>query len=289
MSVSKPFDTAAKHLFQADPVAWLRFLGLPGSAAPVIAAELTAITGSADCVLRVRNPNYLLHVEFQVSYDPDLGARIHFYNAGPHKQYRLPVISVVILLRKQAERKPRFGRVAYEGLTFDYRVVRLWEHPVAEFLEGPLVLVPFAPAAGVAAMQLPAIYQGIKQRVDSEARTGERGDLWMAARLLMGLKLKPDRINALLKGVPGMKESSVYQEILQEGLAEGRAIGIAEGRAEGIAEGERRMLLRLGRARLGEPNTDTLRELEQITNAERLEELVVRLPEVESWQELLRR
>ena len=35
-----------------------------------------------------------------------------------------------------------------------------------------------------------------------------------------------------------MKESVIYQDILLEGKAEGRAIGIAEGKAVGIAEGK---------------------------------------------------
>ncbi len=34
-----------------------------------------------------------------------------------------------------------------------------------------------------------------------------------------------------------MKESVIYQSILQEGLAEGKAKGIAEGIAEGMAKG----------------------------------------------------
>jgi predicted transposase YdaD len=288
VSVSKPFDAAAKHLFKADPIAWLRFLGLPGRAAHLIAAELTAVSGSADCVLRVKNPDYLLHVEFQVSYDRYLDSRVHYYNAALHRQYHLPVKSVVILLRQQAERKQPFGHVAYDGLSFEYRVVRPWQLPVADFLEGPLVLVPFAPTADVPASRLPEVVQGMKQRLDSEASAGERGDLWMAARLLMGLRGRSERINQLLKGVPGMKESSVYQEILKEGRDEGLEIGREEGRAQGTLQGERRLLLRLGRARLGEPDARTLSALEQITDAERLEDLAVRLAEVETWQELVR-
>ena len=34
-----------------------------------------------------------------------------------------------------------------------------------------------------------------------------------------------------------MKESVIYQEILHEGLAEGKARGLAEGKAKGLAEG----------------------------------------------------
>ena len=39
-----------------------------------------------------------------------------------------------------------------------------------------------------------------------------------------------------------MKESVIYQEILHEGLAEGKARGLAEGKAKGLAEGKARGL-----------------------------------------------
>jgi predicted transposase YdaD len=35
-----------------------------------------------------------------------------------------------------------------------------------------------------------------------------------------------------------MKESVIYQDILHEGLAEGKARGLAEGKARGLAEGK---------------------------------------------------
>jgi len=39
-----------------------------------------------------------------------------------------------------------------------------------------------------------------------------------------------------------MKESVIYQEILHQGLAEGKARGLAEGKAKGLAEGKARGL-----------------------------------------------
>ena len=41
-----------------------------------------------------------------------------------------------------------------------------------------------------------------------------------------------------------MKESVIYQEILHEGLAEGKARGLAEGKAKGLVEGEAKGLVK---------------------------------------------
>ena len=46
--MSKPFDVATKQLVAADPLAWLRFLGLPGESAELIDADLSAVVAEAD-------------------------------------------------------------------------------------------------------------------------------------------------------------------------------------------------------------------------------------------------
>ena len=84
-----------------------------------------------------------------------------------------------------------------------------------------------------------------------------------------------------------MKESSTYQAILVEGRNEGLTEGLTEGRAKGRAEEARRILLRIGRKSLGQPDAATLASIEAIQDVERLEELTERLLEVASWPELL--
>ena len=72
--MSKPFDVATKQLVEADPLAWLRFLGLPGTSAELIDADLATVVAEADRILRVTNPDYLAHVEMQATYKMDMGA-----------------------------------------------------------------------------------------------------------------------------------------------------------------------------------------------------------------------
>ena len=72
-----------------------------------------------------------------------------------------------------------------------------------------------------------------------------------------------------------MKASSAYQAILQEG------------REEGQADGERKMLIIMGSKRFGEPDAQMQAALNNIHSPQRLEQLAIRIFEVEAWQELL--
>jgi hypothetical protein len=67
-----------------------------------------------------------------------------------------------------------------------------------------------------------------------------------------------------------------------------RATGkIDEWMAEGRAQGVRTTLLSQGRRRFGEPTTEDILALDAISSPEALQQLAVRLLEVESWKELL--
>jgi predicted transposase YdaD len=288
----KPFDVATKHLVEADPLAWLRFLNLPGETAELIEADLATVVAEADRILRVTNPDYLAHLELQASYKVDMGDRTFLYNALTYYKYRLPVESVVVLLRKEADGSAMSGRVAYGLLEFGYHVVRLWEKSPEELLSAPLALLPLVPLTAVSAEALPGIVQRMEARIEAEAPVEERGLLWTATWLLLGLKYDPEFARQLLQGVMDMKESSTYQYILEEGRVEGRLEGRVEGRIEGRIEGKieeaRHLLLLMGRKRFGEPDAQALAALDQIASQQRLEQLAIRLFEVESWQELLR-
>jgi predicted transposase YdaD len=104
--------------------------------------------------------------------------------------------------------------------------------------------------------------------------------------LLLGLRYPEDMIDDLLQGVGimagALKESSTYQKILREGLAEGRAQGLAEGRAEEA----RRLVVRLGSRRFGPPDARTTAALDRLSDPEQLEELAERVLHGESWADL---
>ena len=85
-----------------------------------------------------------------------------------------------------------------------------------------------------------------------------------------------------------MKESTTYQKILNEGREVGREEGRVEGREEGQLAEARRFALRLGTRCLGEPNPAVVDAINNSTDTARLEVLVERLLQVESWSALLK-
>ncbi|HZP80036.1 MAG TPA: hypothetical protein VFB21_00235 [Chthonomonadaceae bacterium] len=70
-----------------------------------------------------------------------MGERMLLYNVLAYSRYKLPVQSVIILLRKEADGPAMSGKIGYEApqsqagsLALRYRVVRVWEKAVEEVL-----------------------------------------------------------------------------------------------------------------------------------------------------------
>lgn len=76
MRLHKPFDVVTKELLEADPLAWLRLVGLPGAAATLEDTNLTTLTVDADRVMRVAHTApYIANIEFQASREHSSGTR----------------------------------------------------------------------------------------------------------------------------------------------------------------------------------------------------------------------
>jgi predicted transposase YdaD len=278
-----PFDETLKHLVEAQPTAWLEYVGLPGRSAEVIDADLSTLTAEADKVIKFRGrKSSLLHLEFQSSYDPELGNRTWLYNVLLQHRHKLSVRSVVILLRRKADGAKMTGIVRYTDPDddtlihdFRYRIVRVWERSIAEMLSGPLMTLPLAPLSNVSRAELPGVIERMKARIRQETSDAEAGELWSATYILMGLRYPEAFTMQLLRGVREMEDSVTYQAILRRGESRGRLAEIRE------------VLLRLGSKRFGPPDNATRSALEAITDLKQLESLTERMLEVESWQELL--
>jgi len=71
------------------------------------------------------------------------------------------------------------------------------------------------------------------------------------------------------------------------GLAKGKAEGLTEGLTQGQVQAARSVLLRLGSKRFGAPDARAQAVVESIGSLTRLHELIDRILEAESWEELL--
>jgi predicted transposase YdaD len=132
--------------------------------------------------------------------------------------------------------------------------------------------------------RVPGVIREMKKRLERTEYNKIAGELWTAVRILMGLRYQKGLINQLLQGVQRMKESVTYQEILKEGRAEGRA----KGRAEGRAEEAKRILFKQGEKAFHQPaDPQTRAAVKAIKDADTLEELLLRLLQAKSWEELV--
>ena len=77
-----------------------------------------------------------------------------------------------------------------------------------------------------------------------------------------------------------MKESVTYQAILRKGKAEGKL--------EGKADEAKRILLRQGRKRFGQPQASVNSQIESLADLRRPERLIDRVPDAKSWDDLIR-
>jgi predicted transposase YdaD len=90
-------------------------------------------------------------------------------------------------------------------------------------------------------------------------------------------------VSAMILGIRGIEESSVYQDIFAKGETEGRT----EGRAEGRVEEAREAVLTVGRKRLGQPEDGVIRQINAMDEVNQVNSLLVRILDVSSWDDLL--
>jgi predicted transposase YdaD len=293
--MARDYDPTVKALVEVEPGSWLPLAGRPPAPVTVIDADVSALlSGAADKFLHVHaDPEYVLHLDFQSGHDSaHLPRRLRLYNAVAGYRTGLAVRSTAVLLRPEAD-SPRLTGTLELTLpgdepeeVFRYRVIRVWQLPVEPLLAGGLGTLPLAPISDVSQSQLPGVIRRMKVRLRRERRAKE---LWTATEVLLGLRYPPDLVDILLRGVTGMKESSTYQRIVAEGLAEGRTEGLAEGLAKGRTEEARRVLLLLGEEQFGAPDPPTRTAIDGIENVERLEQLIKQTRRAGSWQDLLGR
>jgi predicted transposase YdaD len=278
----KPFDSSMKMLVEEYPADWVAWLGHGRAPVEVIDADLATVSAATDKVVRVgRGRNrWLLLVEMLASYKSHIPERTHWHSTLLSHRHGLPVRAVIVLLRPEADGAAMTGTFEracadedpYE--LFRYRVVRLWQIPMAELLRGGLGLLPLATVANVAHDELPAVVHRLKQRIEREVPEAKSAELLALTYVLMGLRYDKVVISALRREVLRMEESITYQEIVGIGEARGR-----------IAE-LRDVIVRMGRIKFGKTNRRVEDRVRAIEDRNELEALADRLVQVDSWGEL---
>ena len=287
-----PFDATLKDLAQVSPRGLLAAFDTV-STLPVslLNIDLSTVTTAADLVFGLGEPlQEIVHLDFQSSASATKHGDILVYNALLHRQFRVPVHSMVILLRPQAAHANLSGSIVYAPrpergkMDFGYEVIRLWERPAEELLRGDVGALPLAPLGKLPAgitmeAGLAGVIHQVIERLEREAAPEQVRRLVTASFVLTGLRVPRQTAWHLFQGVRTMRDSDTYMAILDEG----REKGLVEG---SVAEAKK-LILRLGLKPLGAPDENVKKSLGAINDLERLEFLVERIFEVKTWQELL--
>ncbi len=285
--MSKRYDSVVKDLLERDPGGWVRLaFGPVVGRATLVDSDISTVSGAADKVVFLKRKDpVVIHFEAFASWDPTLLVRAVNYNAAHHRRHRVPVHTVLVVLRPKADHRLLTG--VYESISpingkrlrLEYDVLRIWTLDLETVLRGPLATLPLASITDAAAERLPQVLAEMDARLHAEATPEERKDLLTDAYVLTGLRQPPGKALQLFRGIPGMKESSTYQAILEEGRQKGHQAGVVEEAA--------RSLLIVGVHRFGEPDAAARRRIESERSVARVEMWLDNLLLVESWAELL--
>ncbi len=292
------YDVSTKELIWEGPDEWLARVTIgPLGPVTIIDSDITTLTASADKVLEVEGPDPdLLVLEPHSYHDLGLVRKLWYRQVALDYRHNLPVLTVLILLCKEANSPGLTGRYERQlpdgWLTnrYNFRVVRLWEEDPETYLKAGISLVPLAPLANVTEADLPGLIRRMEEEIDAQPKP-RAGKLWTATNVLMGLRYPEELAAQLLKGkMQAMRESTTYQAILQEGRQEGIAVGREEGITEGRIDEARRLLIRQGTKRFGAPDSTTLAAIEAIQDLDRFEALGDRIvdADIHGWDDLLR-
>ena len=235
---------------------------------------------------------FLLLVENQSTPQSGFPKRMFTYFARFHEKFDLPVYPVVIYsFDRPLRRQPATYQVGFPGFVvnrFQFRVIQLNRLRWRDYVAMP------NPAA-TALMSKMQIAQRDRVRVRLQC-----------LRLIATLRLDPARsqliagfVRTYLQmtrlelaelqqevGLLPREEQNTMVTLTNEWIEVGEERGMERGMVQGKAEAERGVILRLGTRRFGEPDASTRAAL-GATELPRLEILVDRLLEVESWAELL--
>jgi predicted transposase YdaD len=216
-----PFDNTCKYLSETYPdnfVTWL--FGTTPESIEVLKTELSIEPIRADFVAHLPAQQRLLQIEFQVKgeTDPPLPLRMLDYWIRLHRSYRLPVTQFLVMLKYSSAAAEVESEFHLEGTRHSYQVVRMWEQDPEPLLQDT-VLLPLAVLC--AAENSTQLLGRVAEEVSKIEEPEQRQVISNCTQLLAGLRFKKDLIRQLFSGGI-MRESVIYQEILEEGREEGK-------------------------------------------------------------------
>lgn len=264
------YDNACKYLAETYPQEFARWL-LASEPAEirVLKTELTLEPIRADSLSFLRAANQILHLEFQTLpvSKPPMPLRMLDYSVRLKRQYRCSVVQVVIFLQETTNELAFTEEYRDETTIHRYRVIRLWEQDSSLFLTNPALL----PLAALTQSNSPqALLENIAEQVASIEDIEQRQNIAGCAGILAGLRFEADLIRQVFREEM-MRESVIYQSILQEGKQQGLKEGLQRLQEE-LQQEALTLVMRLLQRRFGPLEARIIAKL-QVLSRKQLEDL----------------
>jgi predicted transposase/invertase (TIGR01784 family) len=221
------YDNLCKLIAENHPLeiaTWL--LGKPPEDIEILKTELSIEPIRADAITFFKTTGRILHIEFQTRWpsEPPMPLRSLDYWVRLHRQYKVPVDQYVILLLPPTDETQITNVFQADNTRHEFNIIRLWEQDPAIFLNNP-VLLPFASLTQTDNPD--RLIQQVAQQVNAIPTTATRRQIASYVQLMAGLRYDKTTIRTLFRE-DIMRESVIYQEILQEGELKGQLKGHQE-------------------------------------------------------------
>jgi hypothetical protein len=288
--MANEFDSILNRMIDLRADDWAAFLaaraGVPPGPATAEDTRLS-VSAQADKVFRIDGPQpALVHLEMESWSHLGVPATLKWYNDLLTRTHGLPVLSVLVLLRRKAVASDQTGVYEVRGPgdqlihQFHYRVVRLWEESLDGLLSGGPGLAPLALLTDDAAGDLNAAFGRMERRLRSpDVPVTLTQELLSAGFVLGGLRYDTDELVALYQRLNmTLEDSTTYQWLIRR--------GVQQGEQQWRAAEASSMLLKQGRKKFGLDPTAEPR-LKAITDIDRLERMAERIFDATSWDDLL--
>ncbi|MGB0562945.1 MAG: Rpn family recombination-promoting nuclease/putative transposase [Spirulinaceae cyanobacterium] len=219
------YDNFCKYLIETYPedfATWL--IGKPVSLTQLKPTELISEPIRADSLM-LQGHDVVLHVEFQTRPDAQIPERLANYYLRIRRKFpKKRIVQVVLYLCKTGS--PLVKKTVFRsgGMTHKFRVIRLWEQPKDVFWDVP-GLLPLAILSKAADQDAVALLERLRLRITEVTDdVGMQGNLEAATAMLAGLKLEAAVIKQIMRS-RAMRESTFYQDLVQENFERGRQEG----------------------------------------------------------------
>jgi hypothetical protein len=278
------FDATLKDMGRESPRGFLATFDRPPSLpVKLLNVDLSTVTTAADLIFGLGDPlQETVHLDFQSSASAWKHADVLVYNALIYAHYKVPVHSILVLLRPEAAHSNQNGVIRYAPrpgrgrMDFGYEMVPLWQQPAEHLLAADLGVTPLAilgllPEGRSLEERLGVVAQRIAERIIKEAPPDRAKKLLTDALLLTGLRVRRDAAVRIFQGVRLMQDSDTYLMILDEGQE----------------KHAKKMVLLFGERKLGPVDESVKTRLAGITDLERLDRMILQATTAASWQEIL--